>query len=54
MRTAKHRRHRGIFERPKNSNIWWINYYVNGKQRREKAGSMSAALTLYKARKTDA
>jgi integrase len=45
---------RGVFERPKGSNIWWINYYVNGKQRREKAGTRSAAIELYRARKADA
>jgi integrase len=45
---------RGIFERPKGSNIWWINFYVNGKQRREKAGSRSEAIALYTTRKADA
>ena len=45
---------RGVFERPKGSGIWWINYYVEGKQRREKAGSRSAAVDLYRARKADA
>ncbi|MGD0940151.1 MAG: site-specific integrase [Terracidiphilus sp.] len=45
---------RGVFERPKESGIWWINYYVNGKQHREKAGNRSAAIDLYRARKADA
>lgn len=45
---------RGVFERPKGSGIWWINYYVNGKQHREKAGNRSAAIELYRARKADA
>jgi hypothetical protein len=44
---------RGVFERPKGSNVWWINYYVNGKQHREKAGNRSAAIDLYRARKAD-
>ncbi len=45
---------RGVFERPKGSNIWWINYYVRGKQRREKVGTKSDAINLYQARKADA
>lgn len=44
---------RGVFERPKGSGIWWINYYVKGKQHREKAGNRSAAVALYRARKAD-
>ena len=23
---------RGVFERPKDSGVWWINYYASGKQ----------------------
>src|ERR1035438_2348452 len=42
---------RGIFERPKGSGDWWINYYVNGTQHREKAGTRSDAKALYKERK---
>jgi site-specific recombinase XerD len=45
---------RGVFERRKGSDIWWINYYVNGKQRREKVGTRSDAIDLYMARKADA
>ena len=45
---------RGIFERPKGSGIWWINFYQDGKQHREKAGSRSAAIDLYRVRKADA
>jgi hypothetical protein len=42
---------RGIFERPAGSGVWWINYYVNGKQHREKAGRRSDAVALYQKRK---
>jgi integrase len=52
--TQQVQRSRGVFERPKGSGIWWINYYVQRKQKREKVGSRSSALALYKARKTDA
>ncbi len=44
---------RGIFERPAGSGCWWVNYYVNGKQHREKAGRKSDALALYQKRKAD-
>ena len=44
---------RGLFERPPGSGVWWINYYVNGKQHREKVGRKSAAIDLYRKRKED-
>jgi hypothetical protein len=47
-------RARGLFERPPGSGVWWINYYVNGKQHREKAGRRGDALALYQKRKADA
>jgi integrase len=55
MEKKKTRKHRGLFERPhKGSGVWWINYYIDGKQHREKAGSKSAAIDLYRKRKDDA
>lgn len=45
---------RGLFERPKGSGVWWINYYVKGEQHREKVGRKSDALALYQNRKVDA
>lgn len=45
---------RGIFERPAGSGVWWVNYYVDGKQHREKAGRKSDAIALYQKRKADA
>jgi site-specific recombinase XerD len=47
------KKHRGLFERPPGSGIWWINYYVDGKQHREKAGTKQAAISLYQKRKAD-
>jgi integrase len=44
---------RGLFERPPGSGVWWINYYVDGKQHREKAGTITAARQLYQKRKAD-
>jgi hypothetical protein len=42
-----------VFERPPGSGVWWINYYEHGKQRREKVGRKSAAIDLYRKRKTE-
>jgi integrase len=47
------RKSRGVFERPAGSGIWWINYYVKGKQHREKVGRKSDAIALYQKRKAD-
>ena len=44
---------RGCFQRPPGSGTWWINFYCDGKQRREKVGSKSAAIKLYQKRKTE-
>jgi len=53
-RHSKSERVRGVFERPAGSGCWWINYYVDGKQYREKVGRRSDALALYQKRKADA
>lgn len=46
---------RGIYEKVPGSNVWWIRYAdTMGRLRREKAGTKSAALTLYRKRKTEA
>jgi len=45
---------KGIFERPAESNIWWVLYYVDGKRRREKSGRKSDAINVYRTRKADA
>ncbi len=45
---------RGVFEHPHGSKVWWINFYVDGKRRREKVGRRSDAISLYQQRKGDA
>jgi integrase len=50
---TQQRKTRGLFERPEGSGIWWINYYVKGKQHREKVGRKSDAIALYQKRKAD-
>lgn len=44
---------RGIYEKPVDSGIWWIHYYVGGKRHREKVGRKSDAIKLYQSRKAD-
>ncbi len=44
---------RGVFEKPVGSGIWWINYYVDGKRRREKVGTKKNAKDLYQTRRGD-
>ena len=45
---------RGVFECPKHSGVWWIQYFDADKQRhREKVGRRSDAIELYKVRKAE-
>ena len=44
---------RGIFEKVPGSGVWWIHWYdAQGRRHREKAGAKSAAIALYRKRKT--
>ena len=46
---------RGIFEKVPGSGVWWVRYVdAQGRYRREKAGTKSAAIALYRKRKTEA
>jgi site-specific recombinase XerD len=38
---------RGVFEHPKNSGVWWIHYYADGKRHREKIGRRRVAEEAY-------
>lgn len=59
MTTAKaesktRRNPRGVFEKIPGSGVWWVRHAdAMGRIRREKAGTKSAALTLYRKRKTE-
>jgi len=45
---------KGVYERVRNSGVWWIRYAdKSGRIRREKAGQKAAAMTLYRKRKTE-
>ena len=47
-------RQRGVYEKFPGSGTWWIRYAdAMGRIRREKAGTKSSALTLYRKRKTE-
>jgi hypothetical protein len=46
---------RGVYEREPGSGVWWIVYSDQfGKRHREKAGSKSVAIKLYRKRKQQA
>ena len=45
---------RGVFERPKDSGVWWINYYVDRVQHRECIGTRGDAIDAYRDRKATA
>jgi len=46
---------RGIFEKVPSSGVWWVRHVdAQGRLRREKAGTKSAAILLYRKRKTEA
>ena len=45
----------GIYEKVGGSDVWWIRYVdADGRYRREKAGTKSMAIDLYRKRKTEA
>jgi site-specific recombinase XerD len=48
------KKERGVFEKIPGSGIWWVRYYIDGREHREKVGRRGDAIKLYKVRKTDA
>jgi integrase len=48
------KKERGVFERPKDSGVWWTCYFDQyGRKHRECVGMKSAALRVYQQRKTE-
>jgi integrase len=47
------RKERGVFEKVRGSDIWWIRFKVGGVEHREKVGRRGDAIKLYKIRKAD-
>jgi integrase len=44
----------GVFQRPPDSGVWWINYYdTDGKRHRERIGRLEVALEAYSLRKRE-
>lgn len=53
-RKAGSKKHRGVYEHPIGSNVWWVLYYDQyGKRHREKVGPKGLAITAYQKRKTE-
>jgi site-specific recombinase XerD len=48
------KKHRGVYEYPPGSDVWWIQYFVDGRRRREKIGGKQAAINRCQQRKTEA
>lgn len=53
MPKAEAKKVRGVYEHPKDSGIWWIQYFHKGSRRRERVGRKSDAATLYQKRRTE-
>lgn len=43
---------RGVYEHPKGSEVWWIQYFDHGRRRRERVGTKGNAIKLYQKRRT--
>ena len=55
MNNVEAKRVRGVFEKNPGSGVWWVRFIdAEGALRREKAGSKSAAIKLYRKRKNEA
>jgi len=48
------KKHRGVYEHPTGSGVWWIHYYADGRRHRERVGGKQAAINRYQQRKTEA
>lgn len=54
MAKSSPKKQRGVYEHPPQSGVWWIQYFVDGRRRREKVGGRQAAIHRYQQRKTEA
>ena len=45
------KKEREVFEKEPGSDIWWVRYYIDGRERRE-GGRRGDAIKLYKVRKS--
>ena len=50
----RQRQSRGVFERPKDSRVWWVRYHdQHGREHREQVGYKGLAADVYRKRKTE-
>src|SRR2546428_936194 len=54
MARSAAKKHRGVYEYPPGSDVWWVQYFVDGQRRREKVGGKRGAISRYQQRKTEA
>ena len=54
MARSSDKKHRGVYEQPTGSGVWWIHYYAEGRRHREQVGGKQAAINRYQQRKTEA
>jgi len=54
MARPSDKKHRGVYEHPPGSGVWWIHYYADGRRHRERVGGKQAAINRYQQRKTEA
>jgi len=47
------KKHRGVYEHPSGSGMWWVQYFVNGRRHREKVGGKQAAINRYQQRQVE-
>jgi integrase len=53
MARSSAKKQRGVYEHPVGSGVWWVQYFVDGRRRREKVGGRQAAVQRYQQRKTE-
>ena len=54
MAPSSAKKHRGVYEHPTGSGVWWVQFFVDGRRHREKVGGKQAAINRYQQRKTEA
>src|SRR5439155_19734320 len=53
MARSSEKKHRGVYEYPPGSEVWWVRYFVDGRRRREKVGGKQAAINRYQQRQVE-
>src|SRR5947207_15429405 len=53
MARSSEKKHRGVYEHPPGSEVWWIHYYAEGRRHREKVGGKQAAINRYQQRQVE-